>query len=42
MYADAGTLYVYICYGLHQMFNIVTNKKEVPDAVLVRAIEPLE
>ena len=42
MYAAAGTAYVYICYGMHQMMNIVTNKKEVPDAVLIRALEPLE
>ena len=41
MYAAPGTAYVYICYGMHQMFNIVTNEKEIPDAVLVRAIEPL-
>jgi DNA-3-methyladenine glycosylase len=42
MYAAAGTAYVYICYGMHQMMNIVTNKKEIPDAVLIRALEPLE
>jgi DNA-3-methyladenine glycosylase len=42
MYAGAGTAYVYICYGMHQMFNIVTNEKNIPDAVLVRAVEPLE
>lgn len=42
MYAQAGTAYVYICYGIHQMFNIVTNEKEIPDAVLIRAIEPME
>ena len=42
MYAAAGTAYVYICYGMHQMFNIVTNEKNIPDAVLVRAVEPLE
>ena len=42
MYAAAGTTYVYICYGIHQMLNVVTNKKEIPDAVLIRAIEPLE
>jgi DNA-3-methyladenine glycosylase len=41
MYAAPGTAYVYICYGMHQMFNIVTNEKEIPDAVLVRAVEPL-
>jgi DNA-3-methyladenine glycosylase len=42
MYAGPGTAYVYICYGMHRMLNIVTNKKEIPDAILVRAIEPLE
>ena len=42
MYANAGTAYVYICYGMHQMLNIVTNKKEIPDAVLIRAVEPIE
>jgi len=41
MYASAGTAYVYICYGMHQMLNIVTNEKEIPDAVLIRAIEPV-
>ncbi len=42
MYAAAGTSYVYTCYGIHQLFNVVTNKKEVPDAVLIRAVEPLQ
>ncbi len=42
MYATAATAYVYICYGMHQMLNIVTNDKEVPDAILIRAVEPLE
>lgn len=42
MYAAAGTAYVYICYGLHQMMNIVTNDKDIPDAVLIRAVEPLD
>ena len=42
MYEDPGTAYVYICYGMHQMMNVVTNKKDIPDAVLIRAIEPLE
>ena len=42
MYAAAATAYVYICYGMHQMLNIVTNDKEIPDAILIRAVEPLE
>jgi DNA-3-methyladenine glycosylase len=42
MYSAAGTAYIYICYGMHQMLNVVTNKKEIPDAILIRAIEPLE
>ncbi len=41
MYAPAGTAYVYICYGMHQMLNVVTNSKNIPDAVLIRAVEPL-
>ncbi|RYG05613.1 MAG: DNA-3-methyladenine glycosylase [Chitinophagaceae bacterium] len=42
MYGHPATSYVYICYGMHRMVNIVTNKKGVPDAVLIRALEPLE
>ena len=42
MYSSAGTAYIYICYGMHQMLNVVTNDKEIPDAVLIRAIEPIE
>lgn len=42
MYSAPGTAYIYICYGIHQMLNVVTNKKEIPDAVLIRAIEPIE
>ncbi|MEO8822537.1 MAG: DNA-3-methyladenine glycosylase [Ginsengibacter sp.] len=42
MYSAAGTAYIYICYGMHQMLNVVTNEKEIPDAVLIRAIDPLE
>ena len=36
-YADAGTLYVYLCYGMHWMLNIVTGDMEDPQAVLIRA-----
>lgn len=42
MYATAGTGYIYICYGIHQMFNVVTNEKGIPDAVLIRAVDPIE
>lgn len=41
MYAQGGTAYVYLCYGIHHLFNVVTNKKDTPHAVLIRAIEPL-
>lgn len=37
MYMDAGTVYVYLCYGIHWMLNIVTGEKEQPEAVLIRA-----
>lgn len=42
MYAQAGTAYVYLCYGIHHLFNIVTNQPDIPHAVLIRAILPLE
>jgi DNA-3-methyladenine glycosylase len=42
MYCDGGTAYVYLCYGIHHLFNIVTNKKDVPHAVLIRAVQPAE
>ncbi len=42
MYGPAGSSYVYICYGMHQMFNVVTNVADVPDAVLIRAVEPMK
>lgn len=42
MYSAAGISYVYICYGMHHLFNIVTNVKDVPDAVLIRALEPVK
>ncbi|MEO7801805.1 MAG: DNA-3-methyladenine glycosylase [Ginsengibacter sp.] len=42
MYSPAGTAYVYICYGMHQMLNVVTNDEGVPDAILIRAVEPIE
>jgi DNA-3-methyladenine glycosylase len=40
MYGKGGIGYVYLCYGLHHLFNVVTNKARVPHAVLIRAIRP--
>nr|MBQ8244278.1 DNA-3-methyladenine glycosylase [Oscillospiraceae bacterium] len=37
MYSDAGTLYIYLCYGMHWLLNIVTGDREQPEAVLIRA-----
>jgi len=42
MYAEGGVAYVYLCYGIHSLFNIVTNKKDVPHAILIRGIVPTE
>jgi DNA-3-methyladenine glycosylase len=42
MFEEGGTAYVYLCYGIHQMFNIVTNKSGVPHAILIRAVEPMD
>ncbi|MCW3078786.1 DNA-3-methyladenine glycosylase [Segetibacter sp.] len=41
MFSQGGVAYIYLCYGIHQMFNIVTNVKDVPNAILIRALEPL-
>ncbi|MBL7923510.1 MAG: DNA-3-methyladenine glycosylase [Bacteroidia bacterium] len=42
MYRVGGTAYVYRCYGIHDLFNVVSNRAEIPHAVLIRAIHPLE
>ncbi len=42
MYAPGGISYIYLCYGIHHLFNVVTNDKEIPHAVLIRGIEPLD
>lgn len=41
MYGDGGQAYVYLIYGLYECFNVVTQSVGIPEAVLVRAIEPL-
>lgn len=42
MFGKPGISYVYLCYGVHSLFNVVTNKKDIPHAVLVRGMHPLE
>lgn len=39
MFETGGTAYVYLCYGIHHLFNIVTNKKGIPHAILIRGIQ---
>ena len=41
MFEAGGVAYVYLCYGIHHLFNIVTNTSGIPDAVLIRAVKPL-
>jgi DNA-3-methyladenine glycosylase len=41
MYQTGGLAYVYLCYGIHHLFNFVTNKAGVPHAVLMRGIYPM-
>ncbi len=42
MFKKGGTAYVYLCYGIHHLFNVVISEQEIPHAVLIRAVEPLE
>lgn len=42
IYAHGGTAYIYLCYGIHHLFNVVTNEAETPHAVLIRAGVPLD
>ena len=42
IFGEGGAAYVYLCYGIHHLFNVVTNEAEIPHTVLVRAGQPLE
>jgi DNA-3-methyladenine glycosylase len=42
MYSGGGMSYVYLCYGIHHLFNVVTNKEGIPHAILIRAGEPID
>ncbi|WP_340104604.1 DNA-3-methyladenine glycosylase [Rhodohalobacter sp. 8-1] len=42
MYGEPGHSYVYLCYGIHHLFNVVTNEEGLADAVLVRGIQPMD
>lgn len=41
MFKDGGRSYVYVCYGIHHLMNIITNAENEPHAVLIRAVEPI-
>ena len=42
MYGEGGKAYVYLCYGIHHLFNVVTHSSETPHAILIRALEPVK
>lgn len=42
MYQPGGIAYIYLCYGIHHLFNIVTNVQDKADAILIRAIKPID
>ena len=41
LYQKGGIAYIYLCYGMHHLFNVVTHKEGFPHAVLIRALHPL-
>ncbi|MCX6231592.1 MAG: DNA-3-methyladenine glycosylase [Bacteroidetes bacterium] len=42
MYKEGGIAYVYLCYGMYSLFNVVTNAVDIPHAVLIRGIEAFD
>ncbi|GAA4090056.1 DNA-3-methyladenine glycosylase [Mucilaginibacter panaciglaebae] len=42
MYGHGGVAYVYLCYGIHEMFNVVTSVEGQPHAILIRAVHPTD
>ena len=42
MFSDGGHAYIYLIYGMYLCFNVVANVKDVPEAVLIRALEPID
>ncbi len=40
MYMQGGVAYVFLCYGMHHLFNVVTNIEGIPHAILIRGIKP--
>lgn len=42
MFMEGGRAYIYLCYGIHHLFNVVTNVNDIPHAVLIRGIVPVD
>lgn len=39
LYREGGCAYVYLCYGIHSLFNVITGEKDHPEGVLIRGVE---
>lgn len=42
MFEEGGVAYVYLCYGIHRLFNIIVGDLDHPSGILIRAVEPVE
>lgn len=42
MFQEGGVAYVYLCYGIHYLFNVVVSPRDIPHAILIRGLEPAE